>query len=121
MVGGPPTPPGLTGAVGTPAPASRIVGAGALTVGAPAVRSGIVAAGTGGRGAPPGAVGVGGAVGTGGLTGGAIGTVADGTAGGASAALSVTRTVSFFRGTLEVCLFGAGDWFSFSLMRSQGF
>jgi hypothetical protein len=30
--------------------------------------------------------------------------VADGTAGGASAALSVTRIVSFFRGTLDVSL-----------------
>jgi hypothetical protein len=51
--------------------------------------------------------------------------VADGTAGGASAAFNVTRTVSFFNGTLEVCLDsgtlevcreGVG-WFSFSLMR----
>jgi hypothetical protein len=32
------------------------------------------------------------------------GKAAEGTAGGASAALSVTRTVSFFRGTLEVIL-----------------
>ena len=54
----------------------------------------------------------------GGLTGGAIGTVADGTAGGASAAFRVTLTVSFFRGTLDVCLDGAG-WFSFSLMRDR--
>jgi hypothetical protein len=99
------------------------VGAGAK-VGAPAGRSGIV--GAGGRGGPPVAVGgppvgVGGAVGMGGLTGGAIGTVADGTAGGASAAFRVTLTVSFFRGTLDVCLDGAGGWFSFSLMRWQGF
>jgi hypothetical protein len=41
---------------------------------------------------------------------------AAGTAGGASEALSVTRTVSFFKGTLEVSLL-AGV-FSFSLMRS---
>ncbi len=75
----------------------------------------------------------------GGRTGGAIGTVAEGTAGGASAAFSVTRTVSFFNGTLEVCfesgtlvvcfesgtlevcLEGVGCWFSFSLMRARGF
>ena len=64
-------------------------------------------------------------MGTGGLTGGAIGTVAEGTAGGASAAFNVTRTVSFLSGTLEVCLLkgtlevcfeGLGDWFSFSLI-----
>lgn len=78
----------------------------------------MVGAGAGGRGGPP--VAVGGAVGTGGLTGGAMGTVADGTAGGASAAFKVTRTVSFLRGTLDVCLDGAGGRFSFSLMRSQG-
>ena len=41
---------------------------------------------------------------------------AAGTAGGASAALSVTRTVSFFKGTLEVIL--EIGLFSFSLMRS---
>ena len=97
--------------------AKRIVGAGAL-VGGPAVRRGMVGAGAGGRGAP---LAVGGPPGTGGLTGGAIGTVADGTAGGASAAFKVTRTVSFLRGTLDVCLDGAGGRFSFSLMRSQGF
>ena len=98
--------------VGAAVAARRIVGAGAKP-GAPAARSGMV--GAGGRGGPP--VGVGGAVGTGGLTGGAMGTVADGTAGGASAAFKVMRTVSFFRGTLDVCLDGAGGWFSFSLMR----
>ena len=96
--------------------------------GAPAVRRGMVGAGAGGRGAPPGAVGTGGADGIGGFTGGAIGTVAEGTAGGASAAFKVTRTVSFFKGTLDVCLVGTlevcldgGVGFSFSLMRSQGF
>ncbi len=67
------------------------------------------------------AVGVGGAPGTGGRVGGAIGTVADGTAGGASAAFKVTRTVSFLRGTLEVCLDGNCGWFSFSLMSGRGF
>ncbi|RYD24268.1 MAG: hypothetical protein EOP88_00820 [Verrucomicrobiaceae bacterium] len=113
MVG---APAGLPGAAGAPAEARRMVGAGAAAVGAPAVRRGMVGAGAGGRGAPP-TVGAGGAVGTGGLTGGAIGTVAEGTAGGASAALSVTRTVSFLSGTLDVCLDGAGGWFSFSLMR----
>ena len=112
MVDEPAAPGGLMAEVGAAAPARRIVGAGARA-GAPAARSGIV--GAGGLGGPP--VAVGGAVGTGGLTGGAMGTVADGTAGGASAALRVTRTVSFFRGTLDVCLDGAGGWFSFSLMR----
>ena len=92
------------GRVGAPPPgrralvaedeARRIVGAGAA-VGAPTGRNGIVGAGD---------VGTGGAPGTGGRTGGAIGTVADGTAGGASAAFKVTRTVSFLRGTLDVCL-----------------
>ena len=87
-----------------------MVGAGAAApaVGAPGVRSGIVGAGRGapvGVGAAAGAVGVGG---VGGLTGGAVGTVEEGTAGGASAALSVTRTVSFLRGTLEVCFDGEG-------------
>lgn len=97
------------GAVDAPAGRSGIVGAGAVD--APAGRSGIVGAGTGGRGAPPG---------TGGRIGGASGTVEDGTA-GASAAFKVTRTVSFFSGTLDVCLDGVGGWFSFSLMRAQGF
>jgi hypothetical protein len=46
--------------------------------------------------------------------------LAEGADGGESAALSVTRTVSFFRGTLDVCL-EAGGWFSFSLMHSEGF
>jgi len=68
-----------------------------------------------------GAVGVGGAPGTGGRAGGAIGMVADGTAGGASAAFKVTRTVSFLRGTLDVCLDGMGGWFSFSVMRVRNF
>jgi hypothetical protein len=107
--------------------ASLIVGA--PTVGAPAVRSGIVGAGVGGFiavGAPDGgciisgfvAVGAGGAVGgTGGLIVGAglAGSVAEGMAGAASAALRVTRTVSFFKGILEVCL--DGGVFSLSLMR----
>ena len=77
-------------------------------VGAPAGRSGMVGAGAG-RGAP-GTVAVGGIVGDGGRTG-ALG--ADGAA-GASAAFKVTRTVSFFSGTLDVCFDGG---FSFSLMR----
>lgn len=113
--------------------ASLTVGAPAAT-GAPAVRSGIVGAGTGARGTvgdPEGgdgtvAVGARGADGVGGATGGVggptgaagagvAGSVAEGMAGGASAALSVTRTVSFFNGTLEVCLDGVV--FSFSLMR----
>lgn len=108
--------------------ASLIVGAPA--VGGDAVRSGMVGAGVGilgAVGAPAGgrvaeggigAVGTGGAMGgAGGLTVGAglFGSAADGTAGGASAALRVTRTVSFFSGTLEVCF--EGVLFSFSLMR----
>lgn len=96
---------GLSGAAEV---ASLMVGAGAVA--AAAGRSGTVGAADGGRGAP---------AGTGGRTGGASGTVADGTA-GASAALRVTRTVSFLRGTLEVCLDGVGGWFSFSLMRARG-
>ena len=110
--------PGRPGDVGAPVVAKRMVGAGDI-VGGPAVRRGMVGAGEFGRGAP-GTVAVGGPPGMGGLTGGAIGTVAEGTAGGASAAFKVTRTVSFLRGTLEVCLDGAGGWFSFSLMRTQG-
>lgn len=107
---------------------------------APAVRRGMVGAGAGafGAGGAPGAgalavgglgvVGVGGAAtvgglggppGTGGLaTGGApeAGSVAEGADGGESAAFKVTRTVSFFKGTLEVCL--EGVLLSLSLMRS---
>ena len=82
MVGKPPG--GLMAPVGAAEVAKRIVGAGAM-VGAPAVRSGMVGAGAVGRGGPP--VAVGGPPGSGGLTGGAIGTVADGLAGGASAAI----------------------------------
>ncbi len=111
---------GAPGAVGAP-------GGRRGAVGAPEARRGIVGAGAGARGGPP-TVGVGappkvavggrttgaapGAVGVGAATTGAGGPAA----GGASAAFSVTRTVSFFRGTLDVCLDGAG-WFSFSLMR----
>lgn len=128
MVGdGPKAPGGLVAAPGGPIGAvevaSLMVGAGAAgAVGAPAGRRGIVGAGAGGRGAAPGAVGAGGAPpGTGGRTGAAIGTVAEGTAGGASAAFKVTRTVSFFRGTLVVCRDGSCGWFSLSLMRARGF
>jgi len=87
-----------------------MVGAGAAGPAGPAVRSAMVGAGAVGRGGTIGdTVGVGGAPpGTGGRTGGAIGTVALGTAGGASAAFKVTRTVSFLRGTLDVCLDGRG-------------
>ncbi len=76
-----------------------MVGAGDGAVGGPFF-SAMVGAGAGGRGAPT--VGVVGEMG--GRTGAERGTVADGTE--ASAALSVTRTVSFLRGTLEVCLDG---------------
>lgn len=93
--------------------ASRMVGAGAEA--APmAGFNAMVGAGAVGRGG--GAVGAGGA---GGLTGGAPGTVAPGDAGGASAALRTTRTVSFFKGTLEVCFFGAENWLSFSFIRAR--
>lgn len=92
-----------------------MVGAG---VGAPpgAVGAGTVAPGTvatGGLAMPT--VGVGGLIATGGATGavggatGAVGgtgvTEADGAA-GTSLAFRVTRTVSFFKGMLEVCLDG---------------
>ena len=109
MVDTPLEPGGLTAPVGVAEDAKRIVGAGAIE-GAPAVRSGMVGAGADGRGGPP-AIG--------GLVGRDIDTVAEGTAGGESAAFRVTRTVSFLRGTLDVCLDGAGGWFSFSfsLMR----
>ena len=126
--------------VGAAEDAKRIVGAGAMA-GAPAERSGMVGAGAVGRGGPAIAVGgptvavggamltVGGPPGTGGLTGattdatngGFIDTVADGTAGGEPEAFKVTRMVSFLRGILDVCLDGAGGWFSFSLIRSRFF
>lgn len=116
---------GAPGAVGAPGGRSGAVGA-------PEARRGIVGAGAGARGGPPtvGAVGGGGGpprVAVGGRTTGAapgevgVGAATTGAggpaAGGASAAFKVTRTVSFFRGTLDVCLDGAG-WFSFSLMRA---
>lgn len=98
-----------------PAVLRGIVGAGVgaepVGDGAPMVGAGIVAAG--GLGIPT--VGVGGLMATGGATGtvggvtGAVGgtgvTVAEGAA-GTSLAFSVTRTVSFFKGMLEVCLDG---------------
>jgi hypothetical protein len=71
-------------------------------------------------------VGAGGAVGgIGGMIVGAglTGSVADGMAGGASEALRVKRTVSFFKGILDVCFDGTldvcldGVLISFSLMR----
>jgi hypothetical protein len=71
--------------------------------------SGIVGAGA--TGVPPTvAVGGFGTVGAGGATVGALATGGGGAIGdaGASAAFRVTRTVSFFSGTFEVCLDGAG-------------
>ena len=134
IVGAPPPGNGafavLSAIVGAPIAALLVA---SLIVGAPgvgglAVRRGMVGAGTGAFGAvgapDDGTVAVGGLVaagdatgGVGGLTVGAglLGRDAEGTAGGASAALSVTRTVSFFSGTLEVCF--EGVLFSFSLMR----
>lgn len=111
---------------GAPAVLRGMVGAGAGALGAPV--AGLVAEGgagavgglgaEGGLGAPAGAGGLGGpatgADGGLGAVGGLAGRLADGTAGGASAALSVTLTVSFFNGTLEVCL--DGGLFSFSLI-----
>ena len=114
--------PGVVGLAGATGPDfSAMVGAGFGMPAPGAVLRGIVAAGAG-RGAPPtvGAVavgaertvGAGGAVGEGGRTTGAV--PEEGDAGGASAALRVTRTVSFLSGMLEVCFDGVG---SFSLMR----
>jgi hypothetical protein len=134
----PPMPPGrgafavLSAMVGAPTGALEVASliVGAPAVGGDAVRRGMVGAGTGALGAvgapEGGAVAVGGlgATGTGGATGGVggltggtglFGRLAEGTAGGESAALRVTRTVSFFSGTLEVCFDGV--LFSFSLMR----
>lgn len=100
-----------SGTVGAPvAPVlSLMVGAGAgRAVGGPAVLRGIVGAGAGGALAVgAGTVATGGGVGA--LTVGVGGfgiTGADGGATGASLAFSVTRTVSFFKGMLEVCLEG---------------
>jgi hypothetical protein len=71
-----------------------------------------------------GADGLGGAVGVGGrtvgATGGATGIAEEGDAGGASAALRVTRTVSFFNGMLDVCLDGLWSG-SYSLIALAGF
>lgn len=94
------------GAPGAPAGRREMVGAGAL--GAPAGRRAMVGAGAGAFGAPTvgaGAVAVGGAE----IPVGIGGRGAPGAAGGASEALSVTRTVSFFRGIDEVCLEGGID------------
>lgn len=108
--------------VGAPLPGvfSLMVGAGAgRAVGGPAVLRGMVGAGAGGA---PGADGAGtlgaGTVATGGGAGaltvgvgglgitGAVGGATGAGATGASLALSVTRTVSFFKGMLAVCLDG---------------
>ena len=108
------------GVVGVaPAVRNGIVGAGVVGV----ARNGIVGAGVVGRGgAVARAVGVGGApLGIGGRAGGAKDTVADGTAGGASAALRVTRIVSFFRGTLDVCLDAATGTLSLKVTRIVSF
>ncbi len=114
----------LSAMVGAPIGAADVanltVGCGPLGAPTAGLRA-MVGAGAGGRGGPAagGAVGTGGAVGgVGGRTAGAPGTVAVGAAGGASAALSVTRTVSFFNGTLEVCLDGCWDCGSLSDIRA---
>ena len=83
------------GAAGAPAGRREIVGAGAAgAAGAPAGRRAMVGAGAAGAVETP--------VGIGGL-------VATGAAGGASDALRVTRTVSFFKGIEEVCLLAGKD------------
>lgn len=85
-------------------------GAGALLVALGTLGAGTVAIGavaTGGR--TIGAVGDGGlgaTGGAGGAVGGATGVTAAEGAAGASLAFNVTRTVSFFKGMLEVCLDG---------------
>ena len=93
--------------------------AGIETVGA-AVTIGAVATDvSGGTSACTGITGLGVAAGTNlrGAFGSVGGKEAEGTAGGASEALSVTLTVSFFKGTLEVCSEGG----VFSLMLMRGF
>lgn len=100
---------GALGAVGEPA-AGLVAEGGAGAVGGLGAEGGFgTPAGVGGLGGP--ATGADGGLGA---VGGLAGRLADGTAGGASAALSVTLTVSFFNGTLEVCL--DGGLFSFSLI-----
>lgn len=125
MVGVPPPGSGvfavLSAMVGAPIGAlevtSLIVGAGGGDLGMEMV--GAPTAGADAVGGPEvagfGALGAEGGVGAFAVAVG--GSVADGMAGGASAALSVTRTVSFFKGTLEVCLEGVLFSLSFSLMR----
>jgi hypothetical protein len=102
-----------------------IVGAGggaeAVGAGAPgtlkAAGAEIETVGLGGRESPTvgvGGLGITGAVG-GAITGGAITGAVGAGASGASLALRVTRTVSFFRGMLDVCL--DGMFFCSSLIR----
>ncbi len=83
----------LLGEIGALAVLKAIVGVGAGFGGAPAVLNAMVGIGFGANGEPV-------------IAGGATGIAAEGTAGGASDALIVTRTVSFFNGTLEVCFDG---------------
>jgi hypothetical protein len=77
--------------------------------------------GAGAGGAPTWAVGGRGTAGAGGGVAGAEATAGGGAIGaaGASAAFRVTRTVSFFNGTLDVCLDGVGGRFSESLMAGK--
>jgi hypothetical protein len=76
-------------------------------MGALAVLNAIVGVGLGGEAADwSGVVGAFGARDELAIAGGATGMAAEGIAGGASDALMVTRTVSFFNGTLEVCFDG---------------
>lgn len=108
----------MVGAGAAAGAAGFTAGAVGATEGLGAAAVGVGAVGMGAEGATGAAVGGLGAVGAGGLTAGAVGTLEEGTAGGASAAFKVTRTVSFFSGTLDVCLVGFGGWFSESLMRA---
>lgn len=83
----------LPGVIGAVAVFKAMVGAGADFAGAAAALNAMVGIGFGANG---------GLV----IAGGATAIDAEGTAGGASDALIVTRTVSFFNGTLDVCFDG---------------
>ena len=93
---------GIVGAgAGAPLVADGMLGAGTVAAGAVAIGGRVIGAvGVGGLGATGGAGGAIGAV------GGATGVTAAEGAAGASLAFNVTRTVSFFKGMLEVCLDG---------------
>jgi hypothetical protein len=89
--------PPTVGAGGAP----RMLGVGGLET------EGTVGAGGAARAGAGGATGI---TGAGGFTGA-----------GASAAFRVTRTVSFFAGSFDAGMDGAGDWFLFSIILSLDF